>query len=158
MGKSKYTSPIFCSHANECPAECPCPPNCSCKKYMCKDKPRKKTLVEAFNEAGIKVETILLTPEQMAEWDKRDKEFAKWVKERDLERLKTDKHLKKWPMHFKLSILTGPMLGKASLVEAVACASHTNTNGDTSLKTKNVTKRKKSKGIIALDERRVIHV
>lgn len=31
-------SPVLCEHANECPATCPCGPECYCKSHTCKVK------------------------------------------------------------------------------------------------------------------------
>jgi hypothetical protein len=31
-------SPIFCEHANECPAQCPCGSDCYCKEHTCKGR------------------------------------------------------------------------------------------------------------------------
>lgn len=33
-------SPIFCNHANECPAVCPCDKECYCWYHTCKSKKR----------------------------------------------------------------------------------------------------------------------
>lgn len=34
--RSKKTSAVYCEHANECPAVCPCPDDCYCKDHTCK--------------------------------------------------------------------------------------------------------------------------
>lgn len=33
-------SPLYCDHANEMPAACPCPEDCYCKSHSCKKKPK----------------------------------------------------------------------------------------------------------------------
>jgi len=32
------TSAIYCEHANEMPAQCPCPDDCYCKAHSCKGR------------------------------------------------------------------------------------------------------------------------
>lgn len=32
----KYNNAMFCSHANECPVQCPCDLDCYCKQNTCK--------------------------------------------------------------------------------------------------------------------------
>ncbi len=44
------SSPIFCEHANEIPACCPCPDDCYCKQYSCRNMP-SMPLVDDPNES-----------------------------------------------------------------------------------------------------------
>lgn len=36
--RPKEASAVFCEHANEMPAHCPCPDDCYCKSHACKPK------------------------------------------------------------------------------------------------------------------------
>ena len=47
------SSPIFCEHANEMPAECPCGPNCYCKRNSCKPRVEKKKCNKCFGQGKI---------------------------------------------------------------------------------------------------------
>lgn len=37
-GFNRWLSPMFCEHANETPQGCSCPPNCSCRQRMCRER------------------------------------------------------------------------------------------------------------------------
>jgi len=40
--RERCKTPIFCSHANEMPAICPCDDDCYCKEHSCKPQARKR--------------------------------------------------------------------------------------------------------------------
>lgn len=40
--KKVENSAIFCEHANEMPAACPCDDDCYCKSHSCKPQPKKE--------------------------------------------------------------------------------------------------------------------
>ncbi len=56
MPKSK-PSPLTCEHANECPAVCPCPPGCYCKKNTC--KPVKKSKKKGRKKWTVKLRVYM---------------------------------------------------------------------------------------------------
>ena len=39
---SRKKSPIYCGHANESSAQCPCPSDCYCKEHSCKVSPKNR--------------------------------------------------------------------------------------------------------------------
>lgn len=42
-------SAVFCEHANECPAVCPCLPDCYCKEHTCAPRPaRRRTFTSSI--------------------------------------------------------------------------------------------------------------
>lgn len=58
-GKKPQTrKPVFCDHANECPSQCDCPPDCACRETMCRQDDRGRGASERTDELKDRVAAL----------------------------------------------------------------------------------------------------